>query len=238
MNSPGSASRAPAAQRALHGMAQHHRRTVAGDLDHVLGGVRARALRRSDDHLVDGVALASSSSASCACQGAMPRRAERRMRFGDARGHRAPERRTIPRPPRPGRRGNGDDGVVAGSRTASGGPRDPRPRPPRPPRPSPSPRRPPRPSPDAAVAATARRCETRGGSGRLAMPAGTPPPGGRGPEPQAFAAHGRSHCAARDGSRGARGCSSGLKRNGSPVRFTFSAAVTALRRSSSIRSRR
>ncbi len=40
-------------ERALHGVAQHDRRAVAGDLDHVFGGVRARRGEERDHHLVD-----------------------------------------------------------------------------------------------------------------------------------------------------------------------------------------
>ena len=44
-------------ERALHGVAQHDGRTVAGDLDQVLGGVGARRGEEGDHHLVDGVAV-------------------------------------------------------------------------------------------------------------------------------------------------------------------------------------
>jgi hypothetical protein len=36
-------------------MPQHDRRSVAGNFDHVFGGVRTRAFVESDDYLVDGV---------------------------------------------------------------------------------------------------------------------------------------------------------------------------------------
>jgi hypothetical protein len=156
---------------ALHGVAQHHRRAVAGDFDHVFGGVGARGLEEGDQHLVDGGLEFGHPDMPRA-----PRRQpeKRRMRSAMERAS-APERRTMPRPPRPG--GVEMATMVSWSmvfahklgairrRPPSGQFRSPR-------------RRPRRPRPCAAAGrgaeAIARRgaFRDRGGSGRLAMPAG------------------------------------------------------------------
>ena len=104
MNSPGSASRAPAWHSALQRVAQNHGRAVAGDFDHVFGGVGTRRGEVRDHDLIDSVAVcigqarrASPTTASRLAQLA----GNRRMRSAIARAS-GPEIRMMPMPPRPG----------------------------------------------------------------------------------------------------------------------------------------
>ena len=146
-------------------MTQHDGRSVAGDLDDVLGRVGPRRGEVRRDHLVDGVAFAIEQFGKLRLPG-LPLRADAQDRFGDAAGIGAGQAHDS-QSAATGRRGNRDYGVVQdqGRRAerAFG----------------------PRPPPGTVAIATATAAVTiaaaaagrggarsRGGSGRLAMPAG------------------------------------------------------------------
>ena len=120
VNSPGSASRAPASIAALTICAQHHRIPMRADLDDLVSGVRGGSGKERDDGLIDrvrvgpdkagrhdslfrhvirGVRLQRTFVKVAYLGSKAPRCVVRRCR---SHAHRAPLRRTTPIPPRPG----------------------------------------------------------------------------------------------------------------------------------------
>ena len=103
MNSPGSARTRAFGHGALDAMPQHDGRAVAGNLDDVFGGVRARTLEEGDHDLIDGAALLIGELGK---RGGprLPRVLAGKVQDLARRWQprRRPEIRTTPKPPRPG----------------------------------------------------------------------------------------------------------------------------------------
>ena len=89
-------------ERPFDGVAQNHGRAVAGNLDHVFGGVGAGRRKICDHNLINGMAARVNNSAICACHGCQFGPAVNRSMRAAIRMASVPERRTTPSPPRPG----------------------------------------------------------------------------------------------------------------------------------------